>query len=124
LISRAFDVTSDPFKSLEEIVQLGFRRLLTSGQRNTALEGTELIARLLVQAGDRLKIMAGAGVTEVNAPVIVRSTGVREIHGSASIERPTASVNLVKMGSGPEVSRKRVTSTDLVSLIVRSVSTL
>lgn len=116
-------MAADAVQSLEHIIELGFRRLLTSGQRETALEGVELIARLREHAGERLTVMAGAGVTEVSAPLILRATGVREIHGSASEDRPSASLNRVKMGSGPETSRKRVTSADRVIRIVNSVST-
>ena len=56
---RAFDVTRDPYEALETIIGLGFRRILTSGQAASALEGAELIARLRRQAAGRIEIMAG-----------------------------------------------------------------
>lgn len=113
-------MTTNPFQALEDVIQLGFRRILTSGQKETALEGSETIRRLREAAGDRVIIMAGAGVTENNARTIVDSTGVNEIHGSASEERPGASLNRVKMGSGPESSGKRVTSAQRVASIAQS----
>lgn len=105
------------------MIQLGFRRILTSGQRHTAEAGVELIDQLRQRAGHRIVLMAGAGVTERNASFILSASGVTEIHGSASQERPSQ-LNTIRMGSGPEVGRKRVTSSDLVRLIVQSISTL
>ena len=119
--TRAFDVCASPFDALEEIIELGFRRILTSGQRETAEAGIELIGRLRERAGDRIVICAGAGVTERNASSIVSGSGVSEIHGSASHDR-ASQLNSVRMGSGPEVGRKRVTSSDLVRRIVHSIS--
>lgn len=119
---RAFDVCSDDaMAAVEEIIQLGFRRLLTSGQRETAEAGVELIGLLQRRFGDRIVIMAGAGVTERNALSIVSASGVSEIHGSASEERASR-LNTIRMGSGPEVGRKRVTNSDLVQRIVQSIS--
>ncbi|KZS12471.1 Copper homeostasis protein cutC [Daphnia magna] len=118
---RAFDVTTDAFVAMEELIQLGFRRILTSGQQQTAETGLELIVRLRERAGERIVIMAGAGVTERNASSIVMASRVTEIHGSASRQRESRP-NSIRMGSEPEVGRKRVTSPDLVKLIVQSIS--
>lgn len=59
---RAFDVCREPFQALEVVQALGFHTILTSGQRNTCLEGRELLKELIVRAGDTLTIMPGAGV--------------------------------------------------------------
>jgi copper homeostasis protein len=80
---RAFDMTSGPFKALEDIISLGIDRILTSGQERTALEGVDLIKELVERAGDRVIIMPGAGVTERNIKKILSITGAREIHTSA-----------------------------------------
>lgn len=106
---------------MEEIIQLGFHRILTSGQRESAEAGLELIVRLREKADGRIVIMAGAGVTEKNAASIVSASGVAEIHGSAS-RQCDSHLNSIRMGSGPEVGRKRVTHSDLVRLIVQSIS--
>jgi copper homeostasis protein len=111
----------DAFAAMEEIIKLGFRRILTSGQRETAEAGLELIVRLRERAEGRIVIVAGAGVTESNASSIVLASGVTEIHGSASRECESH-LNSIRMGSGPEVGRKRVTSSDIVRLIVQSIS--
>ena len=80
---RAFDHTSDPFKALEDIISLGCRRILTSGCRPTAMEGAEMLARLVEKAGDRIIIMPGCGVNESNIAEIARLSGAREFHFSA-----------------------------------------
>ncbi len=50
---RAFDVVPDPSRALEELIDLGFTRVLTSGQQKTALEGSDLLRRLIVRAGQK-----------------------------------------------------------------------
>ena len=84
---RAFDLTPDPEEALEDIIRLGFHRLLTSGQGSTAEEGAELISRLQRQAAGRIIIMAGAGINPRNAAAVAERTGVSEIHASASSPR-------------------------------------
>ena len=77
---RAFDVCVDPVQALETLIDLGVQRILTSGQRETAWEGRELIAAVRRQAEGRIIIMAGGGVDESNAADLVRETGVVELH--------------------------------------------
>lgn len=120
---RAFDVAPNPMDVLEEVIQLGFRRILTSGQRESAEAGSDLIASLRDKADGRIIIMAGAGVTESNAADVRNRTRVAEIHGSASRMRQTAGQkNTVAMGTGPEVCQKRVTSAEIVERIVKSLT--
>ena len=80
---RAFDVTRDPYEALETIIGLGFRRILTSGQAASALEGAQLIARLRKQAAGRIEIMAGAGDCPENGAEILRLTDADALHASA-----------------------------------------
>lgn len=80
---RAFDHCRDPFKALEDIIELGCVRILTSGCRPTAFEGIELLAQLVEKAGDRIIIMPGCGVNENNIGQIARLSGAREFHFSA-----------------------------------------
>lgn len=64
---RAFDMTANPYEAFKEAKRLGVNTILTSGQRNSALEGKELIIELIEAAGDDLEILIGSGV---NAKVI------------------------------------------------------
>jgi len=77
---RAFDLTRDFADSLETLVDAGVDRVLTSGGAPTAAEGMATLASLVRQAGDRIVVMAGGGITESSAARIVRETGVHEIH--------------------------------------------
>jgi copper homeostasis protein len=77
---RAFDLCNDPVQGLEDIIDTGAGRLLTSGQKNSARDGIEMIRSLVVQAADRIIIMPGGGIDESNAAMIVTATKVKEIH--------------------------------------------
>ncbi len=81
-LHRAFDVTPDKREALETAIGLGFTRILTSGGARRAAEGAEAIADLVEQAGHRIAIMAGVGLTPENVLDVVRRTGVREVHAS------------------------------------------
>src|SRR6185295_5031126 len=63
---RAFDMTADPFQSLEEIISSGCHRILTSGQKPTATEGAEMISKIIIQANGRIIIMPGGGIRPEN----------------------------------------------------------
>ena len=69
------------------LIRIGVDRVLTSGQRATAWEGRETIAKMVRQAAGRIVIMAGGSIDETTAGGIVRDTGVREIHVRGAIAR-------------------------------------
>jgi len=79
---RAFDMTVDPFEALEDIIELGCDRILTSGQEKSAIEGKALIAELHKKADGRIIIMPGAGIDEYNIDQM-KACGVEECHISA-----------------------------------------
>lgn len=80
---RAFDVCRDPMMALEQLIDLGCDRILTSGQQATAVEGIPMIARLVACAAGRIIIMPGSGVRETNIAQIEAETGATEFHTSA-----------------------------------------
>ena len=80
---RAFDRCANPAAALEELIQQGFDRVLTSGQQPTAEQGIPLLRQLQEQALGRIIIMAGCGVNEQNIRRIQEKTGVSEFHFSA-----------------------------------------
>ena len=84
---RAFDMAADPRRALEDLIALGVDRVLTSGQESSALEGLDLIADLVRQAGDRIVVMPGGGVGRHIRTIVARA-GVREVHitGTTSVE--------------------------------------
>ena len=77
---RAFDMCHEPEKGLEDVISAGADRLLTSGQKNKADEGTELIRKLIRQAKDRIIIMPGSGINELNIATVAKTTGAKEFH--------------------------------------------
>ncbi|MSU07014.1 copper homeostasis protein CutC [Spirochaetales bacterium NM-380-WT-3C1] len=77
---RAFDMTRDPYKSLEELIELGVDRVLTSGQEATVPEGDDLLEELVQIAGDRIIVMPGCGITERNFPKLRAKIKAKEYH--------------------------------------------
>jgi len=122
---RAFDMTCDPHQALEDLIELGVDRVLTSGQESSALEGLDLISALVQQANARIIVMPGGGVSARNLTKIVTQSGVRELHMTArsEVESPMTYRNLrPKMGGTlhpPEFTRL-VTDADRVKTLVES----
>ncbi len=79
---RAFDMCDDAFEALETIKKLDIQRILTSGQKNKAIDGTSLIAELVNVSGSDLKIMVGSGVDENNIQEIASLTNAKSFHVS------------------------------------------
>lgn len=82
---RAFDRAINPGRALEDIIDMGCERILTSGQQPKVMEGKILLKELIDQANDRIIIMPGSGVTSSNLAEIAESTGAKEFHSSASL---------------------------------------
>lgn len=80
---RAFDLTPNPLRALEQVIASGCSRLLTSGHHSTALEGATEIASLVSAARGKIVIMPGAGVRSSNIAELARRTGAAEFHSSA-----------------------------------------
>jgi copper homeostasis protein len=79
---RAFDRCKDPFEAMEQLIEIGCQRILTSGQRPTAPEGVELIAQLVKTADERIIIMPGSGVRKENIKNLAEKTKALEFHSS------------------------------------------
>jgi copper homeostasis protein len=94
---RAFDLTHNPFVALEDIITLGADRLLTSGQKSNAIEGSELIEQLIQIANNRLIIMPGSGIHDKNIKKIRDKTGAKEFHLSG---RRTIESNMIYKREG------------------------
>ncbi|MEO0896703.1 MAG: copper homeostasis protein CutC [Bacteroidota bacterium] len=79
---RAFDVSRDPFEALEDLIDLGVERILTSGQKGSVPEGIEMIRLLVERANGRIKILPGAGIQPEHVGMVL-TTGVTEFHATA-----------------------------------------
>lgn len=115
---RAFDRTANPFKALEDIINLGCDRILTSGQQPKAIDGIRLLADLKEKADGRIKLLAGSGVNEENIRQIFDATGIHEYHFSARVNVPSHMKHYnheVYMGAkGVDESNTLVTSAERV----------
>ncbi|MDR1783513.1 MAG: copper homeostasis protein CutC [Dysgonamonadaceae bacterium] len=79
---RAFDRCSDLFSAMENIIDLGCERILTSGGFESAIDGADVIKKLIEKADGKIIIMPGAGITPDNVGNIIEKTGATEIHGT------------------------------------------
>lgn len=122
---RAFDLVRSPKDALEQIMELGCDRILTSGCAASALQGAQTLADLQKQADDRLIILAGGGVSPDNAAEIMQKSGVHELHASA--RAPLASGMRhkhegVSMGAAGNDEYTRITTnSDIVKQIAQAM---
>ncbi len=84
---RAFDRASNAVEALEDTIDIGCERILTSGLKPTAVDGQQLIKELIVHAGERIIIMPGSGVTSSNIISLAENTGAVEFHSSAGMQK-------------------------------------
>ena len=77
---RAFDMCSNPFTGLSDVIATGADRLLTSGQMNDALSGAALISQLRINAGTKIIVMPGGGLNPSNIKTVAETTGAAEFH--------------------------------------------
>ena len=123
---RAFDVSRDADKSLNDIILLGCDCLLTSGMAPTAVKGLPALQRLSRVASGRISIMAGSGVNPANARDIINATEVDSIHSTA--RKPIASRMLfrrplVPMGApGSDEYAPLSTSPDVVAALIAAIN--
>ncbi len=122
---RAIDVSREPNQVLEQLVSLGFRRILTSGLRDKAIDGIDNIADLVIQADGRIEIMAGSGVNPHNCRHFL-DIGVDAVHTSAKTLRDSAMVYRrpgISMGGLAEVSEFEIaySSEDLIRETIAQV---
>ncbi len=123
---RAFDMTKDSFKALEDCIEVGFDRILTSGRHAKAIEGIEVLAELVRKASARITIMPGSGVNEQNAAMLAAKTGAQELHFSAMTQKesPMQFKNelLTSMGSNEGTEFKLRTVDPAVVRAIRSAT--
>ena len=86
---RAFDRCKEPFIALEQLIDIGCKRVLTSGQVPNVINSIPMIQQLVEQAGDRIIILPGSGVRADNIATIVQQTGAKEMHSSARKAMPS-----------------------------------
>lgn len=115
---RAIDMTPNYLQALEDIIETGCHRILTSGQKKTALEGMEAIEILVNQAKGRIEIMAGSGINAYNAKLLLH-TGVNALHLTGKSSRDSEMVYRkegIAMGGLSEVPEYEVVYSDFMKI--------
>ena len=103
---RAFDMVNNPIKSMNKLIEIGFDRILTSGQSNTAEKGLKMLLELKEKANGKISIMPGGGINENNCHIFLKN-GFNEIHLSAKKKKKE---NKIEPIADPEIIKKVVLS--------------
>jgi copper homeostasis protein len=89
---RAFDLTPDPLCALDQLMDLGFTRILTSGAQPSANQGAGLIRSLIERAAGRIEILCGGGIRPSNVMDLIARTGCTQVHFGAFAARRDSSL--------------------------------
>lgn len=119
---RAFDMTRDPYEALKSLIALRVNRILTSGQSKSAIEGIDLIQKLINNARDSLIILPGGGINPGNLHRILSVSGIKEVHLSGKKKVNSAMIyrnDKVSMGGNIDTSEFENYFTD--ECIIREV---
>ncbi len=116
---RAFDVTPDPAEALGALIDLGVRRVLTSGQEESAYHGAATIAALRTQAAGRIEVLPAGGINRITLADVLARTGCDQVHASLRTgreDRSTAARPQVRFGAAVNLPEDRfdATSEELV----------
>lgn len=122
---RAFDCVSDPFQSIETLIELGIDRVLTSGLQAKAMDGKDLIKELQEKYGNQIQILVGSGMNASNAKEMMDYTGICQVHSSCKdwINDPTTSGERVtySYAPAPHENDYDVVSQKFVETLVKSI---
>ena len=117
---RAFDEVRDWRKAIDQLVELGVNRILTSAQRTSVLDGLDILKEMQEYSNGRIQIMAGAGVIPEKIDEIIKVSGVENIHGTFSkkvyVENKLRG-ELSRSSSQDNVYSYKVVDKDLISKI-------
>ncbi|OUS05237.1 hypothetical protein A9Q96_12330 [Rhodobacterales bacterium 52_120_T64] len=111
-LHRVIDTVADALEAIDQTVDLGFERILSSGGSVNAMKGMEQLKSMQDYANGRIEIMAGSGVNIENAIEIMNSTGVRSLHSSCSISVAVPAA-FSKLGFSGEIEPR----TDVMTLV-------
>jgi len=121
---RAFDMCRDRMMALEQLIQLGFVRVLSSGGASNALEGALVLAELVSRAGGRISVMPGAGINPQNIENLRQKTGAKTFHASARIKTDSLMIyrnEKAKMGIETNEYQYEQTTASLVRQLVQKL---
>lgn len=115
---RAFDRCADPLQAMEQLIQIGCERILTSGQQLQAPDGVELLARLQTAAAGRIIILVGSGVRPANVAALAAATGCTEFHASLRRKQPSTMqfVHPAFAGDGDSYENNDIDPNEVIAL--------
>jgi len=120
---RAIDACPRPLEAVEQLVELGFDKVLTSGGKHSAIEGYELIGNLQQSFGDRINIMAGGGINADNVLTLLNQTRISNVH--ASLSRPVTNYNSALYPDGKDNTGAQMvwneTNVDELTRLVKTI---
>ena len=105
-LHRAIDLTPDLLEAVQAAIDLGFERILTSGGEKTALEGVDMLERMIEAADGRIGILPGSGITVSTVGPLLERLHLREIHASCSSPFAETTAKAVALGFTPAVSKR------------------
>jgi len=105
VLHRAFDLVPDMAQALEQVIALGFDRVLTSGGALRVIEGLDRLAQVYRMAAGRIEILPGSGITPQNVAQVLAAVPVPFVHASCAAEI-TADPRVMAMGFAPPVRRE------------------
>lgn len=105
-LHRAIDLVPDIEQAVETAIELGFDRILTSGQMQTAEMGRLNIRRMVQRAGGRISIMPGSGINADTAETVLRDLAVTEVHASCAQTAEDSDPRLAQLGFSQAGGRK------------------
>lgn len=121
---RAFDCSADPFLTMEQLIQMGVDRVLTSGLQAKAMDGVEMLAKLQKNYGTQIQLLVGSGVNAQNVKELIQKTGITQVHSSCKdwVYDPTTIRNGVSysIASGRHEMMYDVVSAKQVRLLIEN----
>ena len=112
---RAFDVAKNPLTALEQLIDLGLTRVMTSGQEASAYNGAANIAAYIRQAAGRIEILPAGGINRFTVADVIKRTGCDQVHASLSTssrDRSASGRPQVSFGGAVKQSEEEFTVTD------------
>lgn len=122
---RAFDCVTNPNETIEDLIEIGVDRILTSGLQAKACDGREMLAHLQEKYGNKIEILAGSGINDTNAVQLMKETGLSQVHSSCKdwLNDPTTTTGNVtySYASAPNENNYDVVSSIKVASLVGSI---
>lgn len=111
ILNRIIDTVENPFDAMEQVIDLGFSTILSSGGKPSAQEGVKVLTKLNNQANNRIQIMAGAGLTPSAIAPIHKKTGITAFHSSCS-QPKTTQTESIRLGF--DTAQCRTTNAEII----------